>query len=172
MASTPVEVKKPAPPPATPDVWQAFRTEMDRAFDRFATGFGVPSFRRLLDAAPALRWEGPALTLPAMDIAEDDAGYTMTAEVPGMAEKDVTVELRGDMLTIKGEKKQESERDEAEMHLSERSYGAFTRSFTLPDGVDGGAIAASFANGVLTVKLPKTKAVAPETKKIEVKSAA
>ena len=175
MATVPVEVKKPVTTPAAPaapDVWQAFRTEMDRVFDRFSYGVGVPSLRRLFDAAPSLRWEGPVLSVPAMDIAEDDAGYTMTAELPGMAETDVTVELRGDMLTIKGEKKQESERDEAEMHLSERSYGAFTRSFSLPDGVDGGAIAASFTNGVLTVKLPKTKAVAPETKKIEVKSAA
>lgn len=178
MTTVPVEVKKTVPTartPTVPDAWQALRTEMDRLFDRFGLGigggFGLPSMGRMFDLPTFPRLVGvPAA--PAMDIVEDEAGYTMTAELPGMTEKDIEVALRGNVLTLKGEKKQESERDEADVHLSERSYGAFTRSFTLPEGVEGGAIAASFANGVLTLKLPKAKLVEPEAKTIEVKAAA
>jgi HSP20 family protein len=175
MTSVPVEVKKTVPTrttPAMPDVWQAFRTEMDRVFDRFAGGYGFPSLSRLFSAEPFLRWETSTMLAPAMDITEDTAGYKLTAELPGLTEKDIEVEVRGNVLTLKGEKKQESERTEADVHLSERSYGAFARSFTLPEGVDSGTIAAEFTNGVLTLTLPKLPAAMPQTKTIEVKPAA
>jgi HSP20 family protein len=80
--------------------------------------------------------------------------------------------LSGDTLTLKGEKKQESERKEKNYTLSERSYGSFLRSFYLPEGVDREKIDANFSKGVLTVTLPKTPAAAAEPKKIEVKDAA
>ena len=86
-----------------------------------------------------------------------------------MNEKDVEVSLSGTTLTIKGEKKQEREEKDKGYYLSERSYGSFQRAFTLPEGADGEKIAASFANGVLTVTVPKTAQAAP--KKIEVKAA-
>lgn len=171
MASTPVEVKKTAPAPAltTPDAWRSFRTEMDRLFDRFSGGFGMPSFSRLLDIAPAARPEF-TMPVPAVDISEDDAGYKITAELPGLEEKDVEVTLTDDVLTIKGQKSAESEKKEKNLYLSERSYGAFQRAFVLPDGVDADKIAADVAKGVLTVTVPKA---APAQKKtIEVKAAA
>lgn len=175
MTTVPVEVKKTMPTgkvPALPDVWKDFRTEMDRVFDRFMGGYGFPSMPRMFDIEPLLRWGGEVMTVPAIDITEDAAGYTLTAELPGLTEKEIEVAVRGDMLTIKGEKKQESERDEAETHLSERSYGAFSRSFTLPEGVNAEKIGATFANGVLTLMLPKQAEAAPAAKKIEVKAAA
>ena len=165
MAMTPVPVKPAAPAPmGTPDIWQSFHTEMDRIFDRFAAGFGMTPF-------PTFRFESSFSALsPAVDIAEDDKSFKLTAELPGMSEKDVQVSLSGNTLTIKGEKRHESKEAKQDYYLTERSYGEFRRSFMLPEGVDGNKIDAAFANGVLTVKIPKTAQAAP--KKIDVKAAA
>jgi len=172
MATTPVEVKRssPVPEPAH-DPWRAMRSEMERVFDRF--GFGVPAFRRLFDLDPPFRAESIlSVPNPAIDIAEDDKSFRLTAELPGMDEKDIEVGLNGDMLVLNGEKKQESEHKEKNYTLSERSYGSFQRSFWLPEGVDRDKIDASFTKGVLTVTLPKSAAAAVQSKKIEVKAAA
>ena len=175
MANTPVEVKRttptpaPAPTPAVPDVWRSLRGEMDRLFDRFGMGMGLPSFGRVFDMMPTLRTEFTVPT-PAVDITEDDTGYKLTAELPGMEEKNVEVTLTDDVLTIKGEKAAETEKKDKNTYLSERCYGAFQRAFVIPDGVDGDKVTADFAKGVLTVTLPKA---APAVKKtIEVKKAA
>jgi HSP20 family protein len=173
MATTPVEVKKTVPAPATPDAWRSLRTEMDRLFDRFSSGFGMPSLRRMFDAdLPPFRFE-TALTMPnpAIDVTEDSDAYKLTAELPGMAESDIEVALTDDTLTIKGEKKEEKEKTEKNYYLSERSYGSFRRSFALPDGVDRDKIGAEFAKGVLTVTMPKAAEAKAEPKKIEVKAA-
>lgn len=169
MATTPVEVKTttaapaPTPAPTVPDVMRSFRTEMDRLFDRFTDGwFGMPSLRRMLDVVPT----------PAIDMTEDADGYKLTAELPGMAENDIEVALTDGILTLKGEKKQEQEKKDKNYYLSERSYGAFQRSFTLPDGVDRDKVSAEFSKGVLTVTMPKTAQAKAEPKKIEVKAAA
>ena len=87
-----------------------------------------------------------------------------------MTEKDIQVSLSGNTLVIKGEKRQEREEKEKGYHLSERIYGEFQRSFLLPESADGEKVEAKFANGVLTVTVPKTAQVA--AKKIEVKTAA
>jgi HSP20 family protein len=168
MASTPVEVKKMAPAPAaTPDAWRSLRTEMDRVFDRFAGGWGMPSLRGMFDTATTA-----SVPSPAVDITEDDAGYKVTAELPGMSEKEIEVVVSDGMLTLKGEKQAETEQKDKNFYLSERSYGAFQRSFALPDGVDRDKIAADFAKGVLTVTMPKTAKAKDAEKKIEVKAAA
>lgn len=165
MAMTPVPVKPAAPAPmGAPDIWQSFRTEMDRLFDRFAPGFGMTPF-------PSFRFESSFNALsPAVDIADDEKFFKLTAELPGMTEKDVQVSLSDNTLTIKGEKHQESSEAKQDYYLTERSYGEFRRSFILPEGVDDDKIGATFANGVLTVKIPKTTQAAP--KKIAVKAAA
>jgi HSP20 family protein len=174
MPTPPVQVKQGVP--ARQDPWQSFRTEMDRLFDRFGAGFGLPSFRRLFDTDTAFPQALPAMpsftmAAPAVEVSEDEDGYKIAAELPGMTEKDVEVTIAGGMLTLKGEKRQEAEKTNKNYYVSERSYGAFRRSFALPDGVDTDKVAASFSNGVLTVTLPKTKAAREAEKKIEVKSA-
>jgi HSP20 family protein len=173
MANTPVEVKKTAPAPAgTPDAWRSLRTEMDRLFDRFAGGWGMPSLRRMFDVEPALRYEGSfTVPAPAVDITEDEAGYKVAAELPGMTEKEIEVVVANGMLTLKGEKRAATEQKDKNFHLTERSYGAFQRSFTLPEGVDRDKIAADFAKGVLTITMPKTAKAKEAEKKIEVKAA-
>jgi len=173
MANTQVEVRKtpPIPVPAN-DAFRSMRAEMENLFDRF--GFGMPTFRRWFDQAPPPRTEmTPAMPNPAMDIAEDDKAFRLTAELPGMAEQDVEVTMTDDMLTIKGEKKQETEQKENNYTLTEQTYGVFQRTFWLPEGVDRDKIEANFAKGVLTVTMPKLlTAVTVEPKKIEVKAAA
>jgi HSP20 family protein len=169
MAETSVEVKKttPAPAPAaTPDVWRSFRSEMDRLFDRF----GFPSFRRMFETEPAWRWETSfGIAAPAVDVSEDDKAYKIAAELPGMEAKDIELSVTGDMLVLKGEKRQEKEEKAKNYYLSERSYGSFQRSFQLPEGVDRDKLAADFSKGVLTITLPKTPEAQKQTKKIEVK---
>lgn len=171
MANTPVEVKKDVPA-RTPDLWQSFHDEMDRLFDRFAGGFGVPSLRRWFNIEPTSTYESSfSLPNPAVDVTEDGKDYKITAELPGLEEKDLNVTVAGGMLTIKGEKSYEKDEKNTDRHVSERAYGSFRRSFALPDGVDADKITADMAKGVLTVTLPKT-AQAAKQKKIEVKAAA
>jgi HSP20 family protein len=95
---------------------------------------------------------------PAVDFKETDKEFVLTAELPGMAEKDVDVQIEQNVLTIKGEKRterEEKQEKDGHYHLVERSYGFFQRAFTLPPAVDAAKIQADFANGVLTVHLPK-----------------
>jgi HSP20 family protein len=173
MAKSPVEVKQAAPlPDTTPDAWRSLRAEMDRLFDRFASGWGMPSIHRMFEAGPAVRY-GSSFTMPApaVDITEDDKAYKMTAELPGTSEKEIEVLISGDTLTLKGEKRQEKEQKEKNLYLSERSYGAFQRTFYVPDGVDRDKISADFSKGVLSITMPKTAKAVEQQKKIEVKSA-
>ncbi|HTW53985.1 MAG TPA: Hsp20/alpha crystallin family protein [Stellaceae bacterium] len=171
MAKTSVEVKKNVPARA-PDLWQSFHDEMDRLFDRFAGGFGMPALRRWFNAEPSWTYESSfSFPTPAVDVTEDDKGYKITAELPGLEEKDIEVTVAGGMLTIKGEKSYEKDDKNKNRHVSERAYGSFERSFALPDGVDADKIGADMAKGVLTVTLPKT-AQAAKQQKIEVKQAA
>ncbi|HUC60538.1 MAG TPA: Hsp20/alpha crystallin family protein [Alphaproteobacteria bacterium] len=170
MANAPVQINRTAPARAGAfEPWQSFRKEMDRLFDRFSTtrfpsAFEVPSFGRFFGMEPEL-------TLPAVDVNEDDKAFTVMAELPGLEEKDVEVTVSGDMLVIKGEKKLEKEEKNKNFYLSERSFGAFQRAFALPKGVDQAKIAASFGKGVLTVTLPKSAETQKQQKKIEVKAA-
>jgi HSP20 family protein len=171
MANSPVDVKKTPPAPAMPDTWRSFRTEMDRLLDRFSTGFGLPSLGRMFDVAP-FRFETTiGMPTPAIDVTEDSTAFKVTAELPGMSEKDIEVAVTGDTLTIKGEKKAEKEEQDKSYYLSERSYGVFRRSFALPEGIDTDKISAEFAKGVLMVTLPKHAEARPEAKKIDVKAA-
>jgi HSP20 family protein len=171
MAQTPVEVKhSPAATRSVAHPWHALRTDMDRLFDQFAGTFGVPSMRRMLDLEPAWRFESSFnLAAPAVDITEDDKAYKIAAELPGMAEKDIDISLNGDLLTLKGEKRQEREEKEEHSYVSERSYGSFQRSFALPSGINRDQIKAEFTKGVLTVTLPKTAEAQKQQKKIDIK---
>ena len=173
-AENPVEVKKETSAPApAPDVWHSFRHEMDRVFDRFAGSFHLPSWPRVFRTHPALRDQGSfAFSTPAVDMTEGDKAYTITAEVPGLEEKNIDVALSGDMLTLGGEKHYAKDEKDKNHYMSERAYGSFQRSFALPPGVDRDNIAAELSKGVLTITLPKLPEAQKPQKKIEVKTAA
>ena len=111
----------------------------------------------------------PARTrfVPAVDISEDDAKYVITVEVPGAARDDVSLEMHENTLTIRGEKKSEREEQKEQLRYVERTYGSFSRSFSLPANADGGRVTASFANGVLTIEVPKVEEAKPKVISIE-----
>jgi HSP20 family protein len=95
--------------------------------------------------------------VPAIDIKEDEESLTVTAELPGVDKKDVQIEVRDNILTIKGEKRSEKREEKDNWHCVERSYGSFTRRVMLPSDVDDAQADAMMENGVLTLKLPKAK---------------
>lgn len=103
---------------------------------------------------------------PAVDVSEADGKLVVKAELPGMSKDDVEIALTDNVLTIRGQKKQEEQRDEGAMHVWERSYGSFMRSFTLPCRVAEDQVAAEVKDGLLTVTLPKVEE--PAGKKIEI----
>jgi HSP20 family protein len=170
MPDTAIDIKKAPPARATatvPDAWRSLRNEIDRMFDRFDRGFR----RSIFDLSPFWPAE-PSFegNVPAVDVTENDKAYTITAELPGIEEKDVDVSVSDDMLTIKGEKRQEKEEKGKNYYVSERSYGSFQRSFRLPTGVDQDKASATFSKGVLTLVLPKTAEAQKQPKKIEIKA--
>lgn len=161
---------------ATPTVsrpwfpFESLRRDVDRLLEDLDTDFWRAPFRRsLFDYAPFGR-VGMRVTAPAVDIAEKDGEYEITAELPGLDEKDIEVKFADGGLTIRGEKKEEKEEKRKGYHLSERRYGTFERFFAVPDGVDADKISAKFSKGVLTVVLPKTAEAQKQEKKIAIKA--
>jgi len=147
------------------------RREIVRLFDDFAWGssWHRPSPRSLFDVEPFWRGDMSRAMVPAVDIADTEKGYEITAELPGMDEKNVEVKFTNGVLTVKGEKQEEKKENSKDYHLSERRYGSFQRSFTVPDGVDAEKIEATFKNGVLTITLPKTPEAQKKEKQIAIK---
>jgi HSP20 family protein len=105
---------------------------------------------------------------PVVDITENDNDIIVRAEIPGMEQKDLDVNLAGDVLTIKGEKKAEHEEKGENFHRIERSYGSFSRTFALPCEVQEDKVEASYKNGILSLKLPKSETCKKESVKITV----
>lgn len=155
----------------------ALRQEVDRLFDTFFSGFSLGPFGARGVTTPVGRGEGLLGTLgtgwgeafPKMDITETDAEMKATVELPGMDEKDVTISVDGDILTIKGEKKDERKEEKEGYFLSERHYGAVERVIRLPETADQDKIDAALEKGVLTVTVPKTARHKKTTRKVEIR---
>ena len=179
MAKTPTNIpvnkETQAPVPAGQAPWYplaTLREEMDRLFDDFFTGWPMTSIRRRrVDTDPWRRFQGMfEATFPTADVVEGEKDYKITAELPGMSEKDLEIALAGDVLTLKGEKKEEHEEKGQNRYVSERRYGSFQRSFALPEDADPEKIEAAFKNGVLTITLAKRPEAQAKRRKIEVKA--
>jgi len=108
--------------------------------------------------------------VPAMDLVETPKEFTLTAELPGLDEKNVDVAIEDGVMTISGEKFEEKKEEDKKVYLYERSYGSFQRSFSLPSGIDGSKVTAEFTKGVLKVHIPKNGDIAPKGRKVEVKT--
>jgi HSP20 family protein len=106
--------------------------------------------------------------LPAMDLVEADDHYVLRADLPGLAEDDVNLEVEDNVLTVSGERKAEHEQRGEGYHRLERSYGSFSRSLTLPEGVDPASVQARFDRGVLEVRIPKPEQRKPRRVAISV----
>jgi HSP20 family protein len=135
------------------------RQEVNALFDNFPRGSEIEPFTGRF-----------GVFSPSVDIKESDKDIKVSAELPGMEEKDIEVSLGRDSLTIKGEKKEEKEDKGKNYYRMERSYGSFTRTIPLPAEVDMDKVKAEFKKGILTVTLPKTARAIKETKKIPVKA--
>ena len=133
--------------------------EMNRLFSTF---FDTPTGRAANGGGAVRRW------IPAMDLIEAGEHFVLTADLPGMSEDDVKIEVENNVLTVSGERKTELEDKHEGYYRLERSMGAFTRSLTLPEGIDAGAVTAAFDNGVLEVRIPKPEQAKPQRVQIAV----
>ncbi len=131
-----------------------------RSLDQF---FGEEPFRRSLLAASGGTGDG---WVPAVDVRETDDNFVFTAELPGLTKEDASITLEENVLTLTGERRFENEESKNEFRRIERSYGRFTRSFTLPREVDNDRVEAKYGDGILTVTVPKTEKTKP--RKIEI----
>jgi len=147
------------------------RDEIDRLFDDLSlSAMRTPFRNRLFDFEPFRRFETAfSGAVPTAEVVEKDSEYVITLELPGIDQKNVDIDINGNLLTIKGEKREEKEEEEKDKHyhLSERRYGSFSRSFTLPDTVAHDRITATMKDGVLTLTLPKTEAATRPARKVE-----
>lgn len=137
----------------------SYLQEMNRMMENFFQGFGL-----------APHQERPGAFIPSMDMLDAGKEIKITAELPGMEQDDIDISITKEMLTIKGEKKEEKEEKGKGYHRTERSYGAFNRTVSLPVEVDVNKIEATFKKGILTIRLPKTEKVLREAKKVSIKS--
>lgn len=137
--------------------------EIDRLFGNMLENFGASTFSNsdfMKDAETMLK--------PQLDIKENDKEYKICVEIPGVQEEDIQIEVQGDTLSIRGEKKQEKEDKNENYHKVERSYGAFQRLLSLPEDADVEHIDASFNAGILNVRVAKNDQAKPSGRKIEV----
>jgi HSP20 family protein len=141
----------------TPPAWSWFDANFDRLFD---------------SQFPRLAWEAsdePAVFLPRVDIRDGKGAIVVSAELPGIDKDGISIQVENGVLSLSGEKRKEADTEENGSYRSERVYGTFKRSFTLPEEVDPEKIDAEYSNGVLKLTLPKRPEAAP--KLIAIKSA-
>lgn len=128
--------------PAPTDPLLGLHQEIDRIFAQAVRGFGMPAW-------PA----ASALFRPSLDITENAGTYTIKVEMPGVSRDDIHVAVEGDSLIVRGEKREETEREDERCHYTERSYGSFQRVLALPDDADAEDLKAAFRDGVLTITI-------------------
>lgn len=145
------------------------RRDIDRMFDDVFRGLSWSP--RHFDLLPSTANQNMPFR-PRVDIASTDKEYRITVEVPGVKEKDITLEATDDMLTIRGEKRQERKEEKQDIQCVECAYGTFERTLTLPEDADADKIDASFKNGILTITMPRHKAARAPSRQIPVKHAA
>jgi HSP20 family protein len=143
------------------DPFMTLHREMNRLFDDVFRGFDMAPFGSLSGAGRMMGW-------PQVEVSETDKDLRISAELPGMDEKDVEVLMQDGVLTIRGEKK--SEIEDKERAFSERYYGRFERRIPLGQDVDDDKVEAAFKNGVLTITIPRTAQAAPHVKRIAINS--
>ncbi len=141
------------------DPWQ----EIEDMFDRYTRAVGWP--RRAVTTAESdsrVDWS------PRVDISETDKEFLIKAEIPEVDKNDVKITIDDGMVTLRGERKQESEQKDRTFHRVERYYGSFSRSFSLPDNIDAATAAATFKDGVLSLRIPKREVEKPKGISVQV----
>lgn len=144
--------------------WDPYR-ELTSFADRFNRTFGMPATRERDEEMSLGAW------MPPVDISEDEDKIRLTTELPGVREDQVSIQMEGGVLTIRGERRFEDEKKGRNFHRVERSYGTFVRSFTLPNNVDREKIRATFTDGILEIEIPKSEDARPRQIKISAANA-
>ena len=130
-------------------------TDFDRIFDRMFTH-------------DSPRLSSAQSCMPAVDVTETETEFLLSADMPGLDKKDVSIDIHDGVITIKGESAIDNEKSTDDYRIRERQLGSFNRSFRLPDNVNEVKVAAKFKNGVLMITLPKAKEVLPEGRRIKI----
>lgn len=133
------------------------QSQVDRVFNDFTRGFGLPRL-----------WESDA-PFPSLEMHEEGDKVLLSAELPGVDEKDISISAEGQMLTISGEKRSEHETREGKNYRSERTYGSFSRTVTLPFDIDPGKVDARYDKGVLKLSIDRPPEARQSTRKIEIR---
>jgi len=161
-----IPVRRTDNPPAA-DSLLRLHNEIDRWFDQLSASFGMPSL------SPGSAWpaalSGQAYR-PLIDVSADDNCYEIKLDVPGMTEADLSIEVKDDMLMIRGEKQHRSENKDKHFYRVERSYGAFQRTLALPDDANADEISAQLEKGVLRLEIPRRESAAESVKRIPISS--
>jgi HSP20 family protein len=144
------------------DLMRSLTDEMDRAFSAFWNRHQWPFSARLPGSTPEVSFTPP------IEMEERDGKLYVRTDLPGLTKEDVKVEVAEDVLTIEGERKQETEKKEQDYYRSERSYGYFCRQVALPDGVDASTAKATFKDGVLEIAIDLPARKAPEAQRIAI----
>lgn len=147
------------------DPWRGFQSDVERMFENF---FGTASTPFSLFSRPFTSGSEGALVVPSVDVKESDNAIEITAELPGIKEEDIELTLRDGVLTLRGEKRVERDDKDNNYHMTERRFGAFQRSFRLPEDVDNKACEANYENGVLHIFLPKREGASDRGQRIEI----
>ena len=145
------------------DIFAPLHDQIDRVFEEFTHGFSSPS--QILQSG-----FGHGDIVPKMDLSEDDEVLTVKLDIPGVDEENIDVTLADNVLTVKGEKKSESEDKEKDYHLVERRYGRFQRSLKLPYEVLSDKVTARYDKGVLTISMPKSEQLESKARKIPIQT--
>lgn len=138
--------------------------EMNRMFDTFFRTFGSAGF------GCDRKWPFQSLLKPNLDISCTDKEYDISVELPGIEPSEINLEIKGNNLIIRGEKKQEKEVKDGHFYRTERSFGSFRRILDLPEDADAEKISANYKNGIMSITVPRKEEKASDEKRIEVKS--
>ncbi len=145
-----------------------FHADFDRMVDSMFSDFGMPSPMQLFNKVESDF--GKAIVKPKVDVYGTDKEYVIEAELPGIEEKDLSVELKDEVLILSAEKKHEEKTEEKGYYRVERSYGSFRRVLNIPDDADKDNINAKLKKGILRITMPRTKEVESSSKKIAIES--
>jgi len=153
-------------PPGRGGSLMSLHRDMDRWFDDAFKSFGMPALKMQNEGAARL----PEFYRPQIDISGDANSYQISLEVPGLTESDMSLEVKGDVLVIKGQKEESSETKDKHYYRVERSYGSFQRTLALPDDADADEIKANLDKGVLKLEIPRRAGVEQDVKRISISS--
>ena len=157
-------------PLAGPGSLMSLHRDMDRWFDDAFKSFGMPTLASNLESRGLFGKPLSSFYRPQIDVSGDSNCYQISLDVPGLTEDDITLELKDDVLTIKGQKEERSEDKDRHYYRVERSYGSFQRTLALPDDANADEIKANLDKGVLRLEIPRRAAANEEVKRISIKS--